>query len=154
MQRCYRDLMTIYPTANKIDVLMGCVMRDARLAKGITQKELADAAGISFQQIQKYETGSNRISISRLFQLSRVIGFKASDLVIAVEAMSGGDGKPSKSASSVASLTESEIGQRALQSLSTIDDHVVLDTVTTLLELFNRKPEADRFKESSSNDDD
>lgn len=146
--------MTIYPTANKIDVLMGCVMRDARLAQGITQKELADAAGISFQQIQKYEAGSNRISISRLFQLSKVIGFKASDLVVTVEAMSGGDNKPSKAASSIASLTESEIGLRALQSLSTIEDHVVLDTVTTLLELFNRNPAADQLRESSSNEDD
>ncbi len=146
--------MAAYPSANKIDVLMGRVLRDIRLSKGITQKELADRVCVSFQQIQKYESGSNRISISRLFELAKAIGCKASELITAVEAMSGEDGRTSQTTTNIEGLTESETGRRALMSLSAIDDHVILNTVTTLLELFNQRQGADDSKKPPLNDGD
>ena len=131
--------MASYPTANKTDVLMGRVMRDARLSKGITQKELADEVRVSFQQIQKYEAGANRISISRLFELSKAMGFKASDLIIAVETISVVEGQLTEKATGLVGLTEREIGLRALRPQNMIDDKLILDTVTQLLQLFNRR---------------
>jgi transcriptional regulator with XRE-family HTH domain len=45
-----------------------------RLLVGMSQERLGELLGITFQQVQKYEKGSNRVSASRLFQISRVLG--------------------------------------------------------------------------------
>jgi transcriptional regulator with XRE-family HTH domain len=45
-----------------------------RLLVGMSQEKLGELLGITFQQVQKYEKGSNRVSASRLFQISRVLG--------------------------------------------------------------------------------
>lgn len=56
-----------------VDVYVGRRLRLRRLYLGMSQKSLARAIGLTFQQIQKYERGQNRISASRLFDLSRVL---------------------------------------------------------------------------------
>ncbi len=56
-----------------VDIHVGARMRQRRTLLGMTQTTLADALGISFQQVQKYENGTNRIGASRLFDLSRVL---------------------------------------------------------------------------------
>jgi len=58
----------------KIDQEIGNRLRQARLAKRLTQDGLGKLIGISFQQIQKYENGSNRIAASRLYLLADVLG--------------------------------------------------------------------------------
>ena len=58
---------------NIIDNHVGARMRLRRTLLGISQEQLAAALGLTFQQVQKYERGTNRISASRLFQLSRVL---------------------------------------------------------------------------------
>ncbi|GHG79732.1 helix-turn-helix domain-containing protein [Pseudodonghicola xiamenensis] len=59
---------------NKIDVLVGQRIRARRYALGISQTELGDAIGVKFQQIQKYETGANRVSASRLWAVAEKLG--------------------------------------------------------------------------------
>ncbi len=56
-----------------IDAHVGARLRQRRTLLGMTQTNLGDAIGVSFQQMQKYENGANRISASRLFDLSRVL---------------------------------------------------------------------------------
>jgi transcriptional regulator with XRE-family HTH domain len=56
-----------------IDVSIGSRLRLRRLAMGFSQDTLGRALGITFQQIQKYERGTNRIFASRLFHLARVL---------------------------------------------------------------------------------
>ena len=63
-----------------IDRLVGLRVAYLRQAKGLSQTGLADQLGVSFQQVQKYEKGANRISASRLFQMSEVFGCTVSDL--------------------------------------------------------------------------
>jgi DNA-binding XRE family transcriptional regulator len=53
-----------------VDTHIGQKIRARRILLGLSQTELADAAGISFQQIQKYEKGTNRVGASRLQQFS------------------------------------------------------------------------------------
>ncbi|MCL4105345.1 UNVERIFIED_CONTAM: hypothetical protein GTU68_055476 [Idotea baltica] len=48
-------------------------IRTARLAKGVTQADLARQLGISFQQVQKYETGFNRVSADRLVRIAHML---------------------------------------------------------------------------------
>ena len=57
-----------------VDTHVGRRMRQQRELRGLTQVELARQLGLSFQQVQKYETGANRISASKMWQLCDVLG--------------------------------------------------------------------------------
>ena len=57
-----------------IDLFVGSRMRERRLQAGLSQVALAERLGVSFQQVQKYETAANRVSASTLFRLSHVLG--------------------------------------------------------------------------------
>lgn len=57
-----------------VDEHVGKRIRQCRWMVGMTQQQLAEAVGIKFQQIQKYETGANRVSASRLWDISRALG--------------------------------------------------------------------------------
>ena len=59
--------------AHPIDLHVGSRVRQRRRLLGMTQQKLADSVSIRFQQIQKYESGANRISASRLWSLSRAL---------------------------------------------------------------------------------
>lgn len=59
---------------NPIDVYVGSRVRLRRAILGLSQEKLADELGVTFQQIQKYERGLNRISASRLWHLAQVLG--------------------------------------------------------------------------------
>ncbi len=56
-----------------VDVHVGARVRMRRTLLGMTQTDLGDALGLTFQQVQKYEKGANRIGSSRLYDLSRVL---------------------------------------------------------------------------------
>ena len=56
-----------------IDVHVGSRVRRRRTLLGMNQTQLGEKLGITFQQIQKYERGSNRISASRLYQMTRIL---------------------------------------------------------------------------------
>ena len=58
---------------NPVDVHVGARVRLRRTLLGMSQEKLGDAIGLTFQQVQKYERGANRIGSSRLFDLSRVL---------------------------------------------------------------------------------
>ena len=58
---------------NPIDVHVGTRVRLRRTLLGMSQEKLGDALGLTFQQVQKYERGANRIGASRLYDLSRVL---------------------------------------------------------------------------------
>ena len=59
---------------NKIDVLVGKRIRARRHALSVSHSELGEAIGVKFQQIQKYETGANRVSASRLWAIAEHLG--------------------------------------------------------------------------------
>lgn len=60
--------------ANPIDVHVGSRVRLRRMLLGISQEKLGERLGLTFQQVQKYEKGVNRIGASRLFDLAKVLG--------------------------------------------------------------------------------
>lgn len=59
--------------AHPVDVHVGKRVRHRRWLVGMTQQQLAEKVGIKFQQIQKYETGANRVSASRLWDISEAL---------------------------------------------------------------------------------
>jgi transcriptional regulator with XRE-family HTH domain len=58
---------------NPVDVHVGSRVRLRRTLLGMSQEKLGEAIGLTFQQVQKYERGANRVGASRLFDLSRVL---------------------------------------------------------------------------------
>lgn len=56
-----------------IDVFVGSKLRARRTMAGMSQEALGQAVGVTFQQIQKYERGTNRIVVSRLYQFTKVL---------------------------------------------------------------------------------
>jgi len=61
-----------------VDVHVGKRIRHRRWMVGMTQQQLAEKVGIKFQQIQKYETGMNRVSASRLWDIAEALGVRVS----------------------------------------------------------------------------
>ena len=59
--------------ANDIDRHVGLRIRERRVMLGLSQQQMADMIGVTYQQAHKYERGINRISAGRLFEISRVL---------------------------------------------------------------------------------
>lgn len=81
---------------NPIDAHVGTRVRLRRMLLGMSQEKLGEHLGLTFQQVQKYEKGVNRIGASRLFDLSRVLGVpvqffydEAPPGLVAAEAVTG-----------------------------------------------------------------
>ncbi len=66
---------------NRLDVALGLRIRQRRKALGVSQTALADAIGLTFQQIQKYERGFNRVSFSRLVDIAHALDCRVIDLI-------------------------------------------------------------------------
>ena len=64
--------------AHPVDVHVGKRIRHRRWLVGMTQQQLAEQVGIKFQQIQKYETGANRVSASRLWVIADALDVRVS----------------------------------------------------------------------------
>lgn len=77
-----------------IDIHVGSRVRLRRTLLGMSQEKLGDALGLTFQQIQKYERGANRIGSSRLFKLSQIldvpVSFFFDDMPEAIEKATSG----------------------------------------------------------------
>ncbi len=70
---------------NEIDRHLGRRLRQRRRTLGLTQQQIADAVGVRFQQIQKYECGANRISAARLWLLAKALQSPISDFYDGLE---------------------------------------------------------------------
>jgi transcriptional regulator with XRE-family HTH domain len=60
--------------AQDIDRHVGARMRERRIMLGLTQQQMAELIGVTYQQAHKYETGINRISAGRLYQIAQALG--------------------------------------------------------------------------------
>lgn len=65
----------------RLDIAIGKAIGDRREAVGMTQRRLGTAIGVSFQQIQKYETGANRIATSKLMLAAEALKCDVAELV-------------------------------------------------------------------------
>ncbi len=67
------DIVLVQKTPNPVDVHVGSRMRMRRMLIGMSQEALGNALGLTFQQVQKYEKGANRIGASRLYHISKIL---------------------------------------------------------------------------------
>lgn len=70
----------------ELDVAIGAHLREARLRAGLTQEQLGERLGITFQQVQKYENGKNRISASTLIRAAQALSTTAAAILAPFEA--------------------------------------------------------------------
>lgn len=73
--------MTIDHVSNPLDIALGARIRIRRKSLGLSQDDLATKIGLTFQQVQKYERGANRVSFSRLVEIARTLKCRVQDLV-------------------------------------------------------------------------
>ncbi len=96
---------------NPIDVHVGTRLRLRRTLLGMSQEKLGQAIGLTFQQVQKYERGANRIGASRLYDLSRVLEVPVSFFF--EEMAPGLAGSPGKGEHKSKGMAESDSSYRA-----------------------------------------
>ena len=65
-------------SATDVDRHFARKLREARIASGMSQQTLSELIGVTFQQIQKYENGANRMAASRLLHIARALGVPVS----------------------------------------------------------------------------
>jgi transcriptional regulator with XRE-family HTH domain len=118
-----------------LDVLIGTRLRAHRLSRNLSQEELAASLGISFQQIQKYEKGANRVSASRLKEISDVLGVPIATWFA--------DHKPSKKKipdqADAHSFITNVRSMRLLKSFSQIEDARTQNLISDLCERLAEK---------------
>ncbi len=103
---------------NPIDVHVGSRLRMRRMMLGMSQVKLGEAFGVTFQQVQKYEKGVNRMGSSRLQQAANILGVT---VPFFFEGATGGTYKPDGSAPSPAYVNEfvsSEDGLRLIKAFA------------------------------------
>jgi DNA-binding XRE family transcriptional regulator len=67
-------------SANAVDEYIGARMRERRLALSMSQTDLGEELGVTFQQIQKYEKGVNRVSAARLYDICKILNVSLSSM--------------------------------------------------------------------------
>lgn len=118
-----------------VDAYVGARIGLRRSALGLSQTALAQRLGISFQQVQKYETGQNRISASRLHRMATVLGASVDAFFPPVEtARAGGDtGWPS-----LRFITASADGRAVATAFPMIEDSEVRKSVARIVRALAR----------------
>ena len=77
--------------ATVVDQRIGALIRQRRLELGVSQTTLADAVGVTFQQVQKYEKGINRVSASTLMEIATALDTRVSALLPLVSRSEAGE---------------------------------------------------------------
>lgn len=110
-----------------IDAAVGLRMAARRSALGLSQTALATQLGVSFQQVQKYEKGANRVSASRLHQIATVLGCSVADFFpTRAEALDPVVG--------LRELTATADGRTLAEAFPRITDPAVRNAVTRVVE--------------------
>ena len=133
--------MSAIRTPKPVDMHVGSRVRMRRLMLGISQEELADALDLSFQQVQKYEKGANRIGASRLEQISRFLQVPvafffegASDASTAAASE-----QDTRSLALMDKFVSSQEGLRLARSFTQIEDEDVRRRIVDLVQAIGSK---------------
>lgn len=134
--------MAVKKTPNPVDVHVGSRVRMRRMMMSMSQERLGEQLGITFQQIQKYEKGSNRIGASRLQEIARVL---QAPVAFFFEGAPGGEeGQPGfaegSSSSYVTDFLTSSEGVSLNRAFARIADSKVRRRVIDLVEALADKP--------------
>ena len=111
------------------DVAIGQKLRALRLDRGLSQSQLADMIGVSFQQLQKYESGGNRISAGRLAVVAAALG-------VPVTTFYGLSGRPERERSFTYLRSAGVV--RVARAIAMIEDRASRAALVTIVEALAR----------------
>lgn len=120
-----------------IDIHVGARIRAQRVLRGMTQSDLARLVGISFQSVQKYEQGENRVSASRLYQFAQALGVPPQHFFDGLEGRKSTDILPD-----AAVPADGEFRRRLLAIMAIEDErlrHLIVQLLDVLSELSGAK---------------
>jgi transcriptional regulator with XRE-family HTH domain len=120
--------------AQKIDRVIGRNIRIHRLAKKMSQTDLGGHLGVSFQQVQKYENGANRVGSGRLYQIAAILGVHVSTL------FKGGESAEKTNDSGLLDLLAEPQSVRLIRAFARITDTTVRRSLVQLAEKFAKSP--------------
>jgi transcriptional regulator with XRE-family HTH domain len=112
--------------ARDIDKHVGRRIRQARALRGLSMEKLAHALGISYQQLQKYEVGSNRVSCGRLWKIGKVLDLPISFFFEGLEEYSGAEASDEGTLVSRRTIT-------AARQLEEIEDPALRDQLLAMI---------------------
>lgn len=110
-----------------MDILVGRNIRIHRLKRGMAQEKLADALGLTFQQVQKYEKGTNRVGSGRLHKIASIFELPVASLFEGAEERTSGAG------SNLDMLVEPHV-LRIVKAMSGIRDAAMRRSIVDLVE--------------------
>ena len=121
---------------DSVDVYVGNRIRERRLELGMTQERLADGLGLTFQQVQKYEKGANRVGASRLQAISAILQVTASFFFEGVPLSSATKkkGAGSQSTDFVTEFLDSDDGQSLIKAFTRIKSAVIRRSIVQMVE--------------------
>ncbi len=108
--------------AHPVDVHVGRKLKEIRTQRRLSQTDVAQKLGLSFQQVQKYEIGSNRIAASRLFELAQIFEVSPAYFFDGLYENAHTDASPSDS------------GKDIMTALDSIEDDAVKSRIVTFIE--------------------
>ena len=112
---------------DSLDIKVGSKVRALRLERQMSQEKLGDALGLTFQQVQKYEKGTNRISAGRLQRIAAILEVPVSVFFADANAPTGG-------AESLFDLVDTGSALRLLRAYSRIPSPALKRALTSLAE--------------------
>ena len=115
---------------NPTDVFVGGRIRQIRIARHMTQTQLGEACGITFQQVQKYEKGANRVGASRLQQIAGVLGTEPSAFFPAKDI----NNNIPQFEDFTLKLTSTSVGRDLVEAAAKIKDQKLLRNVAAVLQ--------------------
>ena len=110
-----------------VDVHVGKRIRHRRWLVGVTQQQLADKVGIKFQQIQKYENGTNRIGAGRLEEIAKILG-------VPIASFFSPQSSEENQSAAAASMTNALQSTQLVRSFVRIKDEGVREAIVELLD--------------------
>jgi transcriptional regulator with XRE-family HTH domain len=116
-----------------VDVEVGHRIRIERLSRGLSQTALANQLGVTFQQVQKYEKGVNRVGAGRLTKIAEVLGVPVSTFFSGKEVLESEQGRDGDEASPLKLLTVSG-AFRLLRAYADIEDSNLRRSIVDLVE--------------------
>ncbi|HSQ97592.1 MAG TPA: helix-turn-helix transcriptional regulator [Rickettsiales bacterium] len=130
-------------TANPVDVYVGARLKIRRNELGLSQNKIGELTGVTFQQIQKYEKGSNRIGSSRLYEFAKILKVPVSYFFDQYEVAYGDKGYLSDSKTNFDdknAVSEKEV-IALIKNFSSIKDPELRKSITNLAKTLSKKGE-------------
>lgn len=97
------------------DVRIGASLRSIRTGRGVSLQWLGDQIGLTYQQIQKYETGANRLSVSTLIRIATALGVDPRDILADAMGVAQYGGDRSAAVSKPSDIVVHQVGQQIQQ---------------------------------------